>query len=183
MSRMHGSEDSRPFLIINLLIVFMAVIFLGHLLLTANHSDAKAKGYDHEFSDILYQNEDTTTLFLMYSDDGLASKVAFYALLFAVTEILLLISFAIRRSLSTLLLILMYFLNVYLFVYPYFYLKETQDAMYLTSTHFLLLTGHVNSYSMFILIPYYLLMLVLILYFSSHHISIQRLKMLQSRKF
>jgi hypothetical protein len=183
MSRMHGSEDNRSFLIINLLVVCMALIFLGHLLLTGNHSDSKAKGYDHEFSNIMYQNEDTTTLFLMYSDDGLASKVAFYTMIFAITEILLLVSFAIRRSLSTFLLILMYFFNVYLFVYPYFYLKETQEAMYLTSTHFLILTGHVNSYSLFIMIPYYSLMLGLMLYFSCRNLSLQKLKGLQSRKF
>lgn len=180
MSHMHGSEDSRPFLIINILAVFMIIVFVSHLLLTANHSSAKAVSYDHDFSNIMYQNQDTTALFLIYSDDGLESKVALYTTIFISTEILLLLSFAIRRSLSTFLLILMYVLNVYLFVYPYFNLKATQEAMYLTSTHFLLLTGHVNDYSLYLQIPYYVLMIGLTLYFVKEHLSLQKLKNLIS---
>ncbi|WP_150269408.1 hypothetical protein [Paenibacillus tepidiphilus] len=182
MTHMHESKDSRTYLIINVLAVFMIVIFVSHMLMAVNHSAARATSYDYEFSHIMYQNKDTTTLFVIYSDDGLGSKVALYTLVFIITEILLLVSFAIRRSLSTFLLILMYILNIYLFVYPYFHLKETQEAMFLTSTHFLLLTGHVNDYSLAVLVPYYALMIGLTLYFVRRHLPQRKLRRLSQAR-
>ncbi|WP_187355462.1 hypothetical protein ['Paenibacillus yunnanensis' Narsing Rao et al. 2020] len=151
---------------------------MGHLLLTINHSASTAISYDHEFSNITYSNKDTTMLFTIYSDDGLEAKIALYALLFVITLLLLLVSLAIRRSLSTLLLFLMYALNGTLFVYPFFDLKETQEAMFLTSTHFVLLTGHVNDYSLYLLIPYYALMIGSTLYFVRDHLSLQKIRAL-----
>ncbi|MDT3428362.1 hypothetical protein J2Z22_003954 [Paenibacillus forsythiae] len=166
MLPMEELEDKKGYFVINVLIVLLIIVYLFHVVLSSNHYGMLSRNLNHDFSNVFYQNEDTTTLYLYYTDDGLANVVILYSILFVLTIVLLIASFAIRRSLSTLLLLLNYIMIFMIVVYPYFYFVNTNgDTLFLTSSHFLLLTSYLNDYSLYIFIPYYALLIGLTIYF------------------
>ncbi|MNP31122.1 hypothetical protein D3C76_1242290 [compost metagenome] len=164
MSDMAGLEDRKPYTV-NLLIILLVFVYLAYAVLTSNNYDAIRVSLEHDFANMIYQNEDTTVLYLYYFDDGLEQSVVVYLILITLTSLLLMVSFLMRRTLSSFLLLCNYIINFSLMVYPYFYLRLTSDSMFLTSFHFLLLTSYVNDYSLYIFIPYYSVLIGLTLYF------------------
>lgn len=176
MLTMAESEDKRykPY-ILNFIIVILILVYLFHVVFTMHKFSSASIGSD--FDNIIYQNLDTTLLFIYYSYKGLRYSVFLYLFLFMLTILLLSLSFIIRRTISTFLLLMYYILMYFIMVYPYFYLIETQKSMFLTSTHFLLLTSYVNDYSLYIFIPYYSILIGLTLYFVLSQTPLKRLRL------
>ncbi|AIQ17283.1 hypothetical protein H70357_11920 [Paenibacillus sp. FSL H7-0357] len=173
-------EDKRPYPI-NLLIALLTVAYLAYAFLTSNNYGNLTVSLEHDFSNILYHNKDTTTLYLYYYDDGLEKPVIVYSLFIIVTSLLLLVSFLIRRTLSTFLLLCFYVFSFFLMAYPYYHLRMTGDYMFLTSLHFLFLTSYVNEYSLYYFIPYYAVLIGLTLYFIVSQLPLRQLRSSRSR--
>ncbi|GEM_PF-6137372 len=178
MLTMAESEDNRykPY-ILNCIIVILILIYLVHVVFTM-YKFSSASFIGSKFDNIIYKNMDTTTLFLNYSYKGLKYSVILYLFLFMLSMLLLAISFMIRRSISTFLLFMYYILMFIILVFPYFHLGNTQKPMFLTSTHFLLLTSYINDYSLYIFIPYYSILIGLTLYFVFSQTPLKRLRFL-----
>lgn len=184
MLPMEELEDKKFPYIINLLIILLVFVYLVLVVITSNKFDSISisESLKHDFSNIIYQNGDTTTLYLYYTDDGLDTTVLLYLLLFMLTILLLVVSFVIRKSLITLLLLIDYILNFSIVVYPYIYFTYTKgDTMFLTSAHFLLLTSYLNHYSLYIFIPYYTVLIGLTLYFIVSQTPLNRIWISQKK--
>ena len=177
MLTMAESEDNKykPY-ILNCIIVILIFTYLLHVVFTM-HKYNSLSSLKYDFNNIIYKNMDTTALFVHYSYKGLSNSVFLYMLLFMLTILLLSISFMMRRSISTFLLIIYYVLMFFIMVFPYFYLIYTQKSMFLTSTHFLLLTSYINDYSLYIFIPYYSILIGLTIYFAFSQTPLKRLRL------
>jgi hypothetical protein len=170
MSTMEGIEGRKKYYIFHMVIVLFVLIYLISVVIVANHYSYLSDYLEHDFANIIYQNLDTTGLYLYYSDDNMNYVVYLYGLLFIITLLLLMVSLLMKRSLSTFLLISNYILNYIIIVYVYFsFLNLNGKTSFLTSTHFLLLTSYVNDYSLYIFIPYYGLLIGLTIYFMKKH--------------
>ncbi|MNW41200.1 hypothetical protein D3C74_183300 [compost metagenome] len=165
----------KPYLI-NVIIVLLIIIYLIYVVISATQYGSTLENLKYDFSNIMYQNQDTTTLYLYYYDDGLETDVFIYFSLFTITMLLLFISFMIHKSKITLFLLINIMLCFSLLVYPYFHLMSTADFMLFTSIHFLLLTSYLNDYSLYIFIPYYTLLIVLTVIFVCTETPIKRLR-------
>jgi hypothetical protein len=177
MLNMAESEDNRykPY-ILNCIIVILIFTYLLHVVFTMQKYNSLSS-LKYDLNNIIFKNMDTTILFAHYSYKGLSNSVYLYLFLFVLTILLLCKSFIIRRSISTFLLIIYYILMFFIMVYPYFYLIYTQKSMFLTSTHFLLLTSYINDYSLYIFIPYYSILIGLTLYFVFSQTPLKRLRL------
>lgn len=170
MPTMEELEDNKKEYVFNMVIVLFILIYMICVVIVANHYSKFAEQFDHDFADIIYQNKDTTTLYLYYFDDNMNRVVYLYTFLFVITILLLLISLVMKRSVSTVLLICDYVLNLIIIFFVYYsFLNLNGKTSLLTSTHFLLLSSHINDYSLYIFIPYYGLLLGLTIYFMKKH--------------
>lgn len=180
MSRTGELEDKKPYFI-NVLIALLMITYFIYVVITATQYGAISESLKYDFSNIIYQNLDTTNLYLYYYDYGLETDVIIYLILFPLIVLMLIISFMIRKAKITLFLLINVVLCFSLLVYPYFHLRSTGNSMFLTSIHFLLLTSYVNDYSLYIFIPYYTLLIVLMVYFICTETPIRRLRVITLR--